>query len=88
VATHIGQFSLAEAAPFLLVQGLGVGVVASLAYALAISRLGPARSAAIGALAPALACLLAVLLLGEQLTVAIVVGVVAITVGVIRANRS
>jgi drug/metabolite transporter (DMT)-like permease len=88
VETHIGQFSLAQAAPFLLVQGLGVGVVASLAYAFAIARLGPARSAVIGSLAPALACLLAVPLLGEELTPAILIGVAAITAGVVRANRS
>jgi drug/metabolite transporter (DMT)-like permease len=88
VESHIGQFSLAQAAPFVLVQGLGVGVVASLAYAFAISRLGPARSAVIGSLAPALACLLAVPLLGEQLTPLILAGVAAITIGVVRANRS
>lgn len=88
VMTHIGQFTLAQAYPFILVQGLGVGVVASIAYAVAISRLGPARSAVIGSLAPALASLLAVPLLGESLTPMIVAGVVTITLGVVLANRS
>lgn len=88
VTTHLGQFGWAEALPFLLVQGLGVGVVASLTYAAAISRLGPTRSAVIGSLAPALATIGAVPLLGEALTPVIGLGVAAITVGVILANRS
>lgn len=88
VVTHMGQFTLAQASPFILVQGLGVGVVASLAYAVAITRLGPGRSAVIGSLAPALACLLAVPVLGESLTPMIVAGVVTITLGVVLANRS
>ena len=59
----------------LLVQGLGVGVVSTLSYATAIARLGPARSAVIGSLAPVLASLGAVPLLGEILTPAIALGV-------------
>ncbi|HXV23172.1 MAG TPA: DMT family transporter [Alphaproteobacteria bacterium] len=88
VKSHLGQFTLAEAMPFLLIQGLGVGVVASLTYAAAIARLGPSRSAAIGSLAPALASIGAVPLLGEALPTAVALGVGAITVGVILANRT
>lgn len=88
VDTHFGSFGLGEAMPFLLVQGIGVGVVSTLAYAVAITRLGPARSAVIGSLAPVLATLGAIPLLGEPLTPAIALGVGAITLGVILANRA
>lgn len=88
VDTHVGAFGLIEAMPFLLVQGIGVGVVSTLTYAVAITRLGPARSAAIGSLAPVLATLGAIPLLGEALTPAIALGVGAITLGVILANRA
>ncbi|KQV33699.1 hypothetical protein ASE37_16170 [Rhizobium sp. Root268] len=85
VTTHFGVH---EAMPFLLVQGLGVGVVSTLSYATAIAKLGPARSAVIGSLAPVLASLGAVPLLGEILTPAIALGVGAITLGVVLANRT
>lgn len=88
VDSHLGTFSLAEAAPFLLVQGLGVGLISSLTYVVAIARLGAARSATVGSLAPALASLLAVPLLGEPLTLLVALGVGAITLGVLLSNRS
>lgn len=88
VKTHFGQFTLSEAMPFITVQGLGVGVVSTLAYATAITRLGPSRSAVIGSLAPVLATLGAIPLLGEVLTLPIALGVGAITFGVILANRA
>lgn len=87
VTTNFGAFDIREAMPFVFVQGLGVGVVSTLTYAVAISRLGPARSAVIGSLAPVLATLGAIPLLGETLTPAIALGVGAITFGVILANR-
>jgi drug/metabolite transporter (DMT)-like permease len=86
VETHIGQFSLAQAAPFLLVQGLGVGVVASLAYAFAIARLGPARSAVIGS-SPRRSPAFLAAAAGRGTDAAILIGVAAITAGVVRANR-
>jgi len=88
VTTHFGRFSLGEAMPFVLVQGLGVGIVSTLSYAMAITRLGPARSAVIGSLAPVLATLGAVPLLGEALTPVVTAGVCAITLGVVLANRA
>ncbi|MBD3848596.1 DMT family transporter [Bosea sp. SSUT16] len=87
VETHVGAFGLAEAAPFLLAQGLGAGLVASLTYVISIRRLGAERSALIGSLAPALASLVAVPLLGETLSPQVIAGVVAITCGVVLANR-
>ena len=88
VDSHIGHFTLNNAMPFLLAQGLGVGVVSSVSYALAIRHLDTPRCSAIGSLAPALACLGAVPLLGESLTLTVVCGVAVITVGVILANRA
>ena len=88
VDSHIGHFTLNNAMPFLLAQGLGVGVISSVSYALAIRHLDTPRCSAIGSLAPALACLGAVPLLGESLTLTVVCGVAVITVGVILANRA
>jgi drug/metabolite transporter (DMT)-like permease len=88
VETRIMTVPFTEILPFLVVQGLGVGVLASLAYAAAIARLGPATCAAVGSLAPALAALGAVPLLGESLTPMIFAGIVIVTLGVFRAARS
>ncbi|PHP26372.1 DMT family transporter [Limimaricola cinnabarinus] len=87
VESRMASASLAEILPFVVVQGLGVGVLASLAYAAAIARLGPARCAAIGSLAPALAALGAVPILGEALTPLVVAGIALVTFGVYRATR-
>lgn len=88
VETRIMTVSFTEILPFLVVQGLGVGVLASLAYAAAIARLGPATCAAVGSLAPAFAALGAVPLLGESLTPVILAGIAIVTLGVFRAARS
>lgn len=88
VPSHLGHFSLGDAMPFILVQGLGSGIIASLAYGFAIARLGASRSAQIGALAPVLTSLAAVPLLDETLTPLLALGVVAITAGVIVTNRT
>ncbi|NRQ17145.1 DMT family transporter [Ensifer sesbaniae] len=87
VTTQIGQFSWHQALPFILVQGLGVGLVSTVGYAFAISRLGAARSATLGSLAPALASLMAIPILGEALALATAIGILVITTGVILANR-
>jgi drug/metabolite transporter (DMT)-like permease len=88
VDSHIGQFTLASAMPFVLAQGLGVGVISSVSYALAIRHLDTPRCSAIGSLAPALACLGAVPWLGEPLTPTVACGIAVITAGVILANRA
>ena len=86
VPTHLGHFTLRDAAPFLLVQGLGVGVVSTLTYAFALTRLGAAQAATLGSLSPALTALLAVPLLGEALTPLAAVAVVTVCVGVLAAS--
>jgi len=86
VESHLRSVALHEMLPFLLVQGLGTGIVSSLSYTVAVQRLGPGRSALIGSLCPVLAYLLAVPLLGEHFSTPNVIGVVVITLGVILAN--
>jgi drug/metabolite transporter (DMT)-like permease len=86
--SRIGSFSFAEALPFILVQGFGVGLLATLGYAFAISRLGSTRSATIGSLAPPLAAILAVPILGESLGAATAASIAVITTGVILASRA
>ncbi len=73
---------------FILVQGVGVGLVASLTYAVAIRLLGTDRSAAMGAAAPALTSILAWPILGETLSFPILVAVVVICAGIWHANKS
>ncbi|MGG8407490.1 EamA family transporter [Streptomyces sp. 12297] len=72
---------------FLVVQGLGVGLCAGLLYAFAIRRVGAERSSVVGSLSPVLVVLLAVPLLGESPTAAVLIGVPLITAGVALANR-
>lgn len=88
VGSNFGHFSLGEALPYALVQGIGTGLISTLGYAFAISRLGASRSATIGSLSPALTSLLAIPLLGESLAVATAIAVVLMTFGVILANRT
>ncbi|WP_424987056.1 DMT family transporter [Microbulbifer sp. S227A] len=74
---------LQEIAPFAVIQGLGVGVIASLAYAFAIQSIGAQQTAIFGSLAPALTTALAVPLFGETITPTLGLGVSAITCGVL-----
>ncbi|MEU8844223.1 DMT family transporter [Streptomyces roseus] len=76
-----------DIALFLVVQGLGVGLCAGLLYAYAIRSLGAERSSTMGSLSPVAVVLLAVPLLGESPTGAVLVGVPLITAGVALANR-
>ncbi|WP_157680083.1 DMT family transporter [Mycobacterium dioxanotrophicus] len=71
-----------DAIVFVLVQGLGVGVIANLSYRYAIRTIGAQRSSVLGSLSPVATVLLAVPLLGEKPTEAVVFGVVLIVVGV------
>lgn len=88
VESRLGHATWHEVMPFVLVQGLGTGLVSGMAYATAIARLGAEKSALIGSLAPALAYILAVLLLNEPLTMTVSGAVLLITAGVIVASRT
>ncbi|GGZ56333.1 hypothetical protein GCM10010371_14810 [Streptomyces subrutilus] len=85
--TGLAHAAGSDIALFLVVQGLGVGLCAGLLYAVAIRRLGAERSAAVGSLSPVLVVLLAVPLLGEAPTPAVLAGVPLITAGVVLAHR-
>lgn len=84
--TQLGHFGWSQALPFILLQGLGAGVVAGFTYAFAIRRIGAERSAVIGSLTPALASLVALPVLGEPLDATTVAGIALITGGVVFAN--
>ncbi|WP_262386884.1 DMT family transporter [Streptomyces sp. TRM49041] len=83
----LGDAAVADIALFLVVQGLGVGLCAGLLYAFAIRRLGAERSSVVGSLSPVAVVLLAIPLLDEHPTVAVLAGVPLITAGVVLANR-
>lgn len=70
----------------LLIQGLLSGVVALVAFGIAIERLGSSRAAAFTGLVPALAALIAVPVLGEHPDAAAMIGVAATGVGVALAS--
>jgi drug/metabolite transporter (DMT)-like permease len=84
--SNIGKFSLNDAMPFILVQGLGVGVLASMTYSYAIQHIGADKSAVIGSMTPAIASLLAIPILGEIVELTTLVGVFVLTVGVCCSN--
>ena len=65
-----------------LSQGVLSGVVALICYGAAVARLGASRAAVFSALAPALAALIAIPVLGEIPTVLTVVGIGLAVVGV------
>ncbi|MGW7051147.1 DMT family transporter [Streptomyces sp. NPDC054887] len=84
--TNLAAATWPDLTLFLLMQGVGVGLCAGLLYAFAIRRLGAERSAVVGSLSPVVATLLAIPILDEPLTVAVLVGVPLITLGVLLAN--
>jgi drug/metabolite transporter (DMT)-like permease len=73
--------------PFLLVQGVGVGIVATIGFSYAVSQLGSAKSSIIGALSPGITTLLAVPIFDEPLSIAILCGISLTITGVILSNR-
>ncbi|MEV6730452.1 MULTISPECIES: DMT family transporter [unclassified Streptomyces] len=85
--TGLASAAGSDIALFLVVQGLGVGLCAGLLYAFAIRSLGAERSSTMGSLSPVAVVLLAIPLLDESPTVAVLVGVPLITAGVALANR-
>ncbi|MFT0859115.1 DMT family transporter [Ancylobacter sp. G4_0304] len=70
----------------LVVQGLFSGVVALVAFGIAIEKLGSSRAAAFTGLVPALAAAIAVPVLGEHPDMAAVVGVIGTGIGVMLAS--
>lgn len=87
VPSNLGHFSFQQALPFILIQGLGIGVVATICFSYAVSQLGSARSSVLGSLSPAVTALLAVPILGESLSVFVCIGVALTVIGVILSSR-
>lgn len=86
--TNFGAFSVQEALPFVLVQGVGVGVLSTLGFSYAVNQLGTARSSVLGSISPGLTALLAVPVFGESLSLAILCGLTLTIAGVILSNRA
>ena len=86
--TNIGSVSFDEVLSFILVQGLGVGVVSTLAFSYAVKQLGSIRTLLLGSLSPGLTAILATLILKESLSLIMICGIVLSTIGVILSNRA
>lgn len=86
VVTALREGYGAEVLQLFIVQGLGSGVLALVAFGVAIEKLGSSRAAAFTGLVPALAAILATFLLGEHPDMAAIIGIVATGVGVVLAS--
>ena len=69
-------------------QGLASGVLAPVAFAAAVRRLGPSHAAAFGSLSPGAACLGGFTLLGEVPDGLTLGAVLASAVGVVLVSRT
>jgi drug/metabolite transporter (DMT)-like permease len=69
-----------------IVQGLGVGFIASITYTYAISKLGAEVSAALGSLTPVIASIIAIPVLGEAIDLYSIIGMALIMFGVVCAS--
>ncbi|MGB2139627.1 MAG: EamA family transporter, partial [Psychrobacter sp.] len=85
--TNLGVVSFDDALPFILVQGVGVGVVSTIGFSYAVNKLGSIRTLLLGSLSPGLTALLAALILHEPLTIVVVCGIMLSSIGVILSNR-
>ena len=85
--TNLGDVSFDDALPFILVQGVGVGVISTIGFSYAVNKLGSIRSLLLGSLSPGLTALLAALILNEPLSIAMICGITLSTIGVILSNR-
>jgi drug/metabolite transporter (DMT)-like permease len=74
---------IGEVIGFILVQGFGVGTIAGLSYGLAVRRLGPSVSSALGALSPVVVIGLALPIFGERVGVLTVGAMIVVITGVV-----
>lgn len=75
-----------EIAAQVLVQGVFSGILGLVCYGIAIERLGSSRAAAFAALAPGMAALIAIPVLGETPDFAAIIGICATSIGVALAS--
>lgn len=88
VESRLAAAPVNELLMFAAVQGVGVGLFSTLLYGMSIRLLGAAKCAMVGALAPVLATLLAIPLLGESPTALTAFGVIVVSLGVVLAVRA
>ncbi|WP_133012336.1 DMT family transporter [Marinomonas flavescens] len=86
VSSGMNQVSFSELAGQFFVQSLLVGLLTGFSYGYAINLLGAERTAAMGALTPVLASLLAIPLLHEAIGFAAILGLCFVSVGVVLAS--
>ncbi|MDV7104880.1 DMT family transporter [Vibrio sp. TH_r3] len=87
-SSNFGVFSMEDALPFILIQGLGVGVLATIGFSYVVSQLGSARASIVGSISPGLTALLAVPIFNEALSAAIIFGLALTILGVLLSNRT
>jgi drug/metabolite transporter (DMT)-like permease len=75
-----------EIAAQTVIQGVFSGILGLVAYGIAVARLGASKAAAFAALAPGMAAVIAIPVLGEAPDMAAVVGIVATSIGVALAS--
>lgn len=80
--SRLATIPLESILPFLLVVGVGTGIIAAFGYGFAVKRIGAGSGAIIGSLTPALVALFAIPVLGELPSPITIVGVVVVTLGV------
>ena len=86
-----GDVSFVKASTFdifsmIILQGLLIAILAMLFYNFAIRQLGPAQTAAFGALTPILALIGGFFFLGETITIIKSIGIFTVAVGVVLAS--
>ena len=86
-----GDVSFEKASTFdifsmIILQGLLIAILAMLLYNFSIQQLGPAQTAAFGALTPILALIGGFIFLGETITPLKSVGIFIVAVGVVFAS--
>lgn len=69
-----------------MVQGILVGILSGLCFSTAIMRIGAEKTSAIGAATPALATFLATIMLGEEITMSLLMGMGFVIGGVFIAS--
>jgi drug/metabolite transporter (DMT)-like permease len=69
-----------------VIQGVFSGILGLVLYGIAVARLGASKAAAFAALAPGMAALIAIPVLGEIPDMASIAGIVATSIGVALAS--
>jgi drug/metabolite transporter (DMT)-like permease len=75
-----------EIAAQVVIQGVFSGILGLVAYGIAVARLGASKAAAFAALAPGMAALIAIPVLGEVPDTAAIIGIAATSIGVALAS--